>query len=67
MRHPQPRGLQLKSYPDGDETVCRVTPAAVRAAKGRERVVEATLRSAGKERARAEVIAVEVPPGWREA
>ncbi len=133
-----PRGLRLKSYPDGDETVCRLTPAAefmagpkhvlyggliaavfdchcictaiadayraagrelgsepllwcvtaslkvdylaptpiaeplevrarVREAKGRKRVVEATLRSAGKERARAEAIAVEVPPGWREA
>jgi acyl-coenzyme A thioesterase PaaI-like protein len=133
-----PRGLQLKSYPEGDETVCRLTPAAefmagptdvvyggliaaifdchcvctaiadayriagralgsepllwcvtaslkvdylaptpigeplelrarVREAKGRKRVVEATLRSGGKERARAEVIAVEVPPGWRAA
>ena len=41
--------------------------ARVREVKGRKRVVEATLRSGGKDRARAEVITVEVPPGWREA
>lgn len=133
-----PRGLQLKSYPEGDETVCRLTAAPefmagpthvvyggliaavfdchcvctaiadayraaarplgaepliwcvtaslrvdylaptpigqpmelrarVREAKGRKRVVEAALRSGGKETARAEVIAVEVPPAWRGA
>lgn len=133
-----PRGLQIKSYAEGDETVCRLRPgpefmagpthvvygglvaavfdchcvctaiadayraagrplgsepllwcvtaslrvdylaptpigepmelrARVREAKGRKRVVEATLRSGGKETARAEVIAVEVPAAWRGA
>ena len=133
-----PQGLQIKSYPDGDETVCRFRPSpehmagptqilyggiiaaiidchcictaiadAYRAA-GREigtapylwavtasltidylaptplaetaelraRVVEATgrkrrlscsLRSGGRECARAEVLAVLVPTGWGEA
>jgi acyl-coenzyme A thioesterase PaaI-like protein len=32
--------------------------------KGRKRVVAATLRSAGHECARAEAIAIEVPPNW---
>jgi acyl-coenzyme A thioesterase PaaI-like protein len=133
-----PRGLQIKSYVEGEETVCRFTPsrehmagppnvlnggiiatvidchgvctaiadayraagrelgsepliwcvtasmkvdylaptpidapvelrARVREAKGRKRVVECTLRSGGKECARGEVIAVEVPPEWRGA
>jgi acyl-coenzyme A thioesterase PaaI-like protein len=133
-----PRGLQIKSYVEGEETVCRFTPskehmagpphvlnggiiatvidchgvctaiahayraagrelgsepliwcvtasmkvdylaptpidppvelrARVREAKGRKRVVECTLRSGGKECARGEVIAVEVPPQWRGA
>jgi acyl-coenzyme A thioesterase PaaI-like protein len=133
-----PRGLQIKSYVEGDETVCRFQPspdhmagpphvlnggiiatvldchgvctaiaeayraagrelgsepliwcvtasikvdylaptpigapveirARVREAKGRKRVVECTLRSGGKECARGEVVAVEVPPAWRGA
>jgi acyl-coenzyme A thioesterase PaaI-like protein len=133
-----PRGLQIKSLPEGDETVCRLQPgpefmagpthvvyggliaavfdchcvctaiadayraagralgsepllwcvtaslhvdfraptpiaapmefrARVREAKGRKRIVEATLRSGVLETARAEVIAVEVPPTWRAA
>ena len=41
--------------------------ARVREARGRKRVVECTLRSAGKECARGEVVAVEVPPQWRGA
>jgi acyl-coenzyme A thioesterase PaaI-like protein len=131
-----PLGLHIKSYPDGDETVCRFEPrpehmagpthvvnggviAAVidchcvctaiadsyRAAglalgseplrwsvtaslrvdylaptpiaepmelrarvvetKGRKRVVRCSVQSGGRERARAEVVAVEVPPAWR--
>ena len=131
-----PRGLQVKSYVEGDETVCRFQPwpehmagptdvvnggiiaavidchavctaladayraagaelgseplrwavtaslridylaptpigqpmelrARVREVKGRKRVVDCTLRSGGRECARAEVIAVEVPAGWR--
>jgi acyl-coenzyme A thioesterase PaaI-like protein len=131
-----PLGLRIKSYPDGDETVCRFQPRpehmagpthvvnggiiaavidchcvctaiadAYRAAgrplgsapllwcvtaslnveylaptpiaepmelrarvvevKGRRRVVACSVRSAGQERARAELLAVEVPPAWR--
>jgi acyl-coenzyme A thioesterase PaaI-like protein len=41
--------------------------ARVREASGRKRVVECTVASGGRERARAEVIAVEVPPSWRDA
>lgn len=133
-----PRGLRIKSFVDGDETVCRFQPspdhmagpthvlnggviatvvdchavctaiadayrtagrelgsepllwcvtaslkvdylaptpiagpvelrARVREAKGRKRVVECTVRADGKECARAEVIAVEVPAEWRGA
>jgi acyl-coenzyme A thioesterase PaaI-like protein len=132
-----PRGLQIKSYAEGDETVCRFQPspdhmagpthvvnggiiatvidchcictaiadayraagrplgsepliwsvtasmkidylaptpiatamelrARVREAKGRKRIVECTVRSDGRERARAELVAVEVPEAWRE-
>ena len=39
--------------------------ARVREAKGRRRVVECSVRSGGKECARAEVVAVEVPAAWR--
>ena len=131
-----PRGLQVKSYVEGEETVCRFQPwpehmagptdvvnggiiaavidchavctaladayraagaelgseplrwavtaslridylaptpigqpmelrARVREVKGRKRVVDCTLRSGGRECARAEVIAVDVPAGWR--
>ena len=131
-----PRGLQVKSFVEGDETVCRFQPwpehmagpthvvnggiiaavidchtictaiadayrvaglplgseplrwavtaslkidylaptpigepmelrARVREVKGRKRVVDCTLRSGGRECARAEVIAVEVPAEWR--
>jgi len=38
--------------------------ARVREAKGRKRVVECVLSSEGRDRARAEVVAVEVPPTW---
>ncbi len=38
--------------------------ARVREAKGRKRIVECVLRSEGQVRARAEVVAVEVPPTW---
>ena len=38
--------------------------ARVVEATGRKRVVACTLRSGGRDRARAEVVAVEVPPGW---
>ena len=132
-----PRGLQIKSYPEGDETVCRFQPwpehmagprhvvyggiiaavidchtvctviadayrvagrpvgsepqlwaataslkvdylaptpidapmelrARIRETKGRKRIVECTLRSGGRDCARAEVVVVEVPPAWRE-
>lgn len=131
-----PLGLQIKSYPEGDETVCRFHPgrehmagpthvvnggilatvidchcvctaiadsyraagralgsepllwsvtaslkidylaptpiaepmelrARVTERKGRKRVVLCTVRSGGRDCARAEVIAVEVPPAWR--
>ena len=131
-----PLGLQIKSYPDGEETVCRFQPrpehmagpthvvnggiiaavidchcvctaiadsyriagrplgsepllwsvtgslridylaptpiaspmelrARIAEAKGRKRVVTCTVRSEGRERARAELVAVEVPPEWR--
>jgi acyl-coenzyme A thioesterase PaaI-like protein len=40
--------------------------ARVREVKGRKRVVECTVRSDGRECARAEVVAVEVPAAWRE-
>lgn len=130
-----PHGLHLKSYPEGEETVCRFDPPAqfmagptnvlyggtiasifdchcvctaiadiyravgrpigqpphlwavtakleveflaptplgqplelrarVVEASGRKRVVACTLRSGGRDCARAEVIAVEVPAGW---
>ncbi len=133
-----PRGLQIKSYPEGDETVCRFEPspefmagpthvlyggiiaslidchcvctaiadayrtagrplgsvpnlwavtaslrvdylaptplgqplelrARVVEARGRKRVVACTLRSGGRDCARAEVVAVEVPAGWGDA
>ena len=39
--------------------------AHVREVKGRRRIVECTLRSGGRECARAEVVAVEVPASWR--
>ena len=38
--------------------------ARIREAKGRKRVVECTVRSGGRETARAEVIGVEVPAAW---
>ncbi|HET9597023.1 MAG TPA: PaaI family thioesterase [Anaeromyxobacteraceae bacterium] len=130
-----PRGLAIKSYPDGDGTLCTFQPAAhhmagpthvlnggiiatvidchavctaiadayrtagreigtapliwcvtaslkidylaptpidapcelrarVREARGRKRIVECALSSGGTVRARAEVVAVEVPPSW---
>jgi acyl-coenzyme A thioesterase PaaI-like protein len=133
-----PRGLQIKSFVEGDETVCRFRPspdhmagpthvlnggiiatvidchgvctaiadayraagrelgsepliwcvtaslkvdylaptpiagpvelrARVREAKGRKRIVECTLSAEGKDCARAEVVAVEVPAAWRGA
>jgi acyl-coenzyme A thioesterase PaaI-like protein len=40
--------------------------ARVRETKGRRRIVECTVRSGGRDCARAEVVAVEVPPAWRE-
>jgi acyl-coenzyme A thioesterase PaaI-like protein len=132
-----PLGLQIKSYPDGEETVCHFRPspqhmagpthvlnggiiaavidchcvctaiadayraagrelgsepllwaataslkidylaptpiagtaelrARVVEARGRKRVVTCSLRSGGRECARAEAIAVEVPPAWRD-
>ena len=39
--------------------------ARVRSVSGRKRVVECTVRSGGRECARAEVVAVEVPAEWR--
>jgi acyl-coenzyme A thioesterase PaaI-like protein len=39
--------------------------ARIREAKGRKRIVECTVRSGGKDCARAEVVAVEVPAEWR--
>jgi acyl-coenzyme A thioesterase PaaI-like protein len=39
--------------------------ARVRETKGRKRVVECSVRAGGKECARAEVVAVEVPAAWR--
>jgi acyl-coenzyme A thioesterase PaaI-like protein len=41
--------------------------ASVVEVKGRKRVVRASLRAGGRECARAEVVAVEVPPAWRQA
>lgn len=45
-------------------------PLEVRAriveAKGRKRTVACTVRSGGRECARAEVLAIEVPPAWRD-
>jgi acyl-CoA thioesterase FadM len=38
--------------------------ARVRESKGRKRVVECRVRSGGREVARAEVVAVEVPASW---
>lgn len=38
--------------------------ARIREARGRKRVVECSLRSGGRECARAEVVAVEVPAAW---
>jgi len=131
-----PCGLMIKSYPDGDGTVCRFQPspehmagpthvvnggiiaavvdchtictaiadayrvagrplgsepllwcvtaslkvdylaptpigepmelrARIREVKGRKRILECTVRSGGKDCARAEVVAVEVSPEWR--
>ena len=131
-----PCGLMIKSYPDGDGTVCRFQPspehmagpthvvnggiiaavvdchtictaiadayrvagralgsepllwcvtaslkvdylaptpigepmelhARIREVKGRKRILECTVRSGGKDCARAEVVAVEVAPEWR--
>lgn len=130
-----PRGLHLKSFVEGDETVCRFTPwpdhmagpttvvyggiiaavvdchcvctaiadayraagqeigsspvrwavtaslhvnylaptpigepmelrARIREAKGRKRIVECVVRSGGRETARAELVAIEVPGDW---
>jgi acyl-coenzyme A thioesterase PaaI-like protein len=52
----------LAPTPIAEETELR---ARVREVKGRRRVVECTLSSGGRECARAEVVAVEVPPSWR--
>jgi hypothetical protein len=41
--------------------------ARVTEAKGRKRVLACTVRSGGRDCARAEVIAVDVPPSWRGA
>jgi acyl-coenzyme A thioesterase PaaI-like protein len=41
--------------------------ARVVEARGRKRVVACTLRSGGRDRARAEVVAVEVPAAWSDA
>jgi acyl-coenzyme A thioesterase PaaI-like protein len=41
--------------------------ARILEAKGRKRVVACTVRSGGRETARAEVVAVEVSPAWRGA
>lgn len=38
--------------------------ARVRRTEGRKRWVDCTVRSGGREVARAEVLAIEVPPGW---
>ena len=38
--------------------------ARVKETKGRKRVVECTVRSGGRDCARAEVVAVEVSPAW---
>jgi acyl-coenzyme A thioesterase PaaI-like protein len=133
-----PAGLQIKSYPEGDETVCRFQPspvhmagpthvvnggiiaavidchtvctaiadayraagrplgsepllwavtaslkidyvapapigevmelrARIRERSGRKRVIACTLRSGGRDCARAEVLAIEVAPAWRTA
>lgn len=133
-----PAGLQIKSYPEGDETVCRFQPspvhmagpthvvnggiiaavidchtvctaiadayraagrplgsepllwavtaslkidyvapapigevmelrARIRERSGRKRIIACTLRSGGRDCARAEVLAIEVPPAWRTA
>jgi hypothetical protein len=40
--------------------------ARVREVRGRKRIVECTVSSGGRECARAEVVAVEVPVAWRE-
>lgn len=40
--------------------------ARVREHSGRKRIVECTVHSGGRECARAEIVAVEVAPGWRE-
>jgi acyl-coenzyme A thioesterase PaaI-like protein len=40
--------------------------ARVRETRGRRRIVECTVRSGGRDCARAEVVAVEVPAAWRE-
>ena len=39
--------------------------ARIREVKGRKRILECTVRSGGKDCARAEVVAVEVAPKWR--
>jgi acyl-CoA thioesterase FadM len=39
--------------------------ARIREVKGRKRILECTVRSGGKDCARAEVVAVEVSPEWR--
>jgi len=41
--------------------------ARVREVSGRKRVVDCTVRSGGRECAKAEVLAVEVPAGWRQS
>jgi acyl-coenzyme A thioesterase PaaI-like protein len=41
--------------------------ARVREASGRKRIVECTVRSGGRDCARAEIVAVEVPAAWRAA
>ncbi|HTP52363.1 MAG TPA: PaaI family thioesterase [Anaeromyxobacteraceae bacterium] len=41
--------------------------ARVREVSGRKRVVDCTVRSGGRDCAKAEVLAVEVPEGWRQS
>jgi acyl-coenzyme A thioesterase PaaI-like protein len=41
--------------------------ARIRERSGRKRIIACTLRSGGRDCARAEVLAIEVPPAWRTA
>ncbi len=65
-----PHGHRIKSYWDGEESVCRFTPQPYHTAiagyvYGRKITVSVTVTSKGQIRARGQVVAVQLPDSLR--